>query len=492
MKWHSTRGVAPPVSFAEALFAGLAPDGGLYMPERLPSLPPDTWRGLVGAPVAEVAATLLAPLVGDEVPRGELEALLAEALDFPLPVVALAGGEGAADTHVLELFHGPTLAFKDVGARSMARLMAWFRARGRGPRHPGGGSAAAARGPLTVLVATSGDTGSAVAHAFFGVPDTEVVVLYPHGQVSPLQERQFATLGGNVRALAVEGSFDTCQRLVKEAFLDPVLRAGRVLTSANSINVGRLLPQAVYYATAGLALAGEALADPPWVVVPSGNFGNLAAGFLAQRMGAPLAAFVAATNANAVVPEFLAGAPYRPRPSVATLSNAMDVGSPSNWERIVALLGGEAAVRRVLVGHSVDDRATRAAIREVDQRFGYLMDPHTAVAWVAAERERGRREVGAPAAAGVSPASEQAVAGPSGAGVVAGHSSVRPRQRPPRRGPALLLATAHPAKFPETVEPTIGRPVPLPPALAACLERPLRTELLAPSLEALRECLLAG
>ncbi|RMH21465.1 MAG: threonine synthase [Acidobacteria bacterium] len=426
MRYLSTRGGGAPASFEEALFRGLAEDGGLYLPERLPALAPSFWADLAGRSTSDVALALLAPYV-PEVPAAALRAIVDDALDFELPLRRLEG-----DLYVLELFHGPTLAFKDVGARVMARLMSFFLAR--------------RRRRITVLVATSGDTGGAVAQAFHGVAGTRVAVLYPRGRVSPLQERQLATLGGNVRAFAVAGSFDDCQRLTKEAFADGELRRAMQLTSANSINVGRLLPQAIYYALAVAALGGEA----PLFAVPSGNFGNLCAGLIAHRMGLPARGFLAATNANDVVPRYLAGEPYAPRPSLPTLSSAMDVGAPSNFDRILALYGGDRRrLQRDVAGSAHDDDATRRAIAEVYARTGRVLDPHAAVGYLA-----------------LSPAVAR------------------------RGGPGVLLATAHPAKFLEVVEPIVG-PIPLPSALARWQRLPVNAEPLANDLEALRRALLA-
>lgn len=423
VQWISTRGAAPAVPLATALVEGLAPDGGLYVPSALPALPAGAWAALRGAPLAEIAATLLTPLVGEALSTTALRALLADALDFPMPVHALT-----PELAVLELFHGPTHAFKDVGARTMARLLAALH----------GGAE-----PLTVLVATSGDTGGAVAQAFHGVAGTRVVVLYPDGQVTPVQEAQFSTLGGNVRAVAVDGTFDDCQRMVKQAFAAPDIAARARLTSANSINIGRLLPQMVYYAWAALQRPVEA--GPPVLVVPSGNFGNLAAGLLAWRMGAPIARFVAATTVNDVVPQYLATGTYRPRPSVRTLANAMDVGDPSNLERIRWLFGDDrAAMRRVISAVAFDDDAVCEAIRTLDRTHGYVADPHTAIGYL------GARADAAQAA-----------------------------------GPHVVLATAHPAKFREAVEPVIGRPVALPAALAAALARPRQVTHMAPDVGAL-------
>jgi threonine synthase len=311
----------------------------------------------------------------------------------------------------LELFHGPTLAFKDVGARIQARLL----------HHFTDGT------PLTILVATSGDTGSAVAQAFHGVPDTRVVVLYPEGQVSDVQEAQMASLGGNIRALSVHGTFDDCQRLVKQAFADDDLRAHVWLTPANSLNVGRLLPQVFYY----FLLLGL---ERPLVSVPSGNFGNLTAGLIAKRLGLPVEGFVAATNVNDVVPVYLQTGHYEPRPSIRTVANAMDVGTPSNFERIQWLYDHDfEAIRRDITGAVFDDATVLAEIANVYRRHGYLLDPHGAIAWLALNEKLDGARPGAP---------------------------------------GVFLATAHPAKFREVVEPAIGEPVPLPPVLAESLGRP--------------------
>jgi threonine synthase len=420
----STRGGVPPVRLAEALRQGLAPDGGLYVPVDVPVMTAEEWAGLRGRTLPEVATALIAPLVEDTFDRDTLGRLMASALSFPIPLESIVPGVWA-----LELFHGPTLAFKDVGARSMAR---WLAAT----------AGAAGDGPLTVLVATSGDTGGAVAHAFHGVAGTRVVVLYPRGRVSAVQEAQFATLGDNVTAVAVEGTFDDCQRLVKEAFSDGALSTQYRLTSANSISVGRLLPQMAYYAWAVLQLPGEA--PPPVVVVPSGNLGNVTAGLLAAHRGVPIARFVAATTVNDPLPRYLVSGRYEPAPAVPTLANAMDVGHPSNFERLQWLFGGDlAAMRAAVTGLAVTDDEIRAAMREM-AAHGYIADPHTAVGWVGAAR-----------AADADP------------GV-----------------PRVILSTAHPAKFGDVVAPVLGHEIPLPPALAERMaHRPLSWPA-APSLAA--------
>ena len=431
MKYVSTRGGAPPVSFREALLAGLAPDGGLYVPANIPVLPPAIWDGLRGGSLADIGTALLAPLLGEEIATGALRALLAEALDFPVPVVRLD-----EPLSVVELFHGPTFAFKDVGARVLARLLSHF----HDPGLP----------PLTVLVATSGDTGGAVAQAFHRVARTRVVVLYPHGQVSAVQEAQFTTLGDNVTAVAVGGTFDDCQRLAKEAFASPDLRGRAHLTSANSISLGRLLPQMVYYAH----LALETRTVPcPLVSVPSGNFGNLAAGLLARRMGVAIERFEAATTVNDTVPRYLASGRVEPRPSVATLANAMDVGNPSNLERIRWMFGDEVdALRRVVSASVHTDEDVRRAIRDLDRRYGYVADPHTAIAYLGARRRLD--EPGVPS--------------------------------------AVFLSTAHPAKFGDVVEAIIGRRIDVPEPLAAAMRRPRRIVRIAARLDELARLLTPG
>ena len=408
MKWISTRGGSPPITFIDALFAGTAPDGGLYMPERLDPLPAGTVDRLRGADIVEIGTTIGVHILRDEITRQALEPLIREALDFPVPVVKVTDR-----ISVLELFHGPTMAFKDVGARVQARLL----------HHFTDGT------PLTILVATSGDTGSAVAQAFHRVPDSRVVVLYPEGQVSDVQEAQMASLGDNITALAVRGTFDDCQRLVKQAFADDDLRSFVWLTPANSINLGRLLPQVFYY----FLLAGADGEQGPVVSVPSGNFGNLTAGLIAKRIGLPIAQFVAATNVNDAVPEYLESGIYEPRPSIATVANAMDVGAPSNFERVQSLYNSDlTALRQDIVGFAYEDAQVIAEIGHVYREHGYVLDPHSAIAWLALQD----RLVDQPDARGV------------------------------------FLATAHPAKFREVVEPAIGRSIELPRALAEAISRP--------------------
>jgi threonine synthase len=446
MRYFSTRGRGEGVGFAAAALAGLAPDGGLYVPEEVPVYSGAVRSSLGAMDFPALAWETIKPWVYPEIPNGVLEELVHGAYPFSAPLVEVG------DRLVLELFHGPTAAFKDFGARFMARAFSYLR---RGENRP-----------LHILVATSGDTGGAVADGFFGVEGIDVTVLYPKGRVSPLQERQIAGLGGNISALAVEGSFDDCQGLVKAAFGDGDLRKRLELSSANSINVSRLIPQIVYYsAGAGAAFrrdgtGGKNAGSGPGITfcVPSGNFGNLTAGLYAMKMGAPIAGFIAATNVNKTVPDYLESGSYRARNSQATLSNAMDVGAPSNFERMAAHFSWE-EMRRIIQGASVSDRETRDTIAEVRERRGYFLDPHGAVGWRAADlaRERG----------GLPPPPWN-------------FSSPRPLG---------ILATAHPAKFAEVVEPLTG-PVPVPPSLRKVMERKVEARNIPVSLDALKGCLL--
>jgi threonine synthase len=414
MRLVSTTGHSPPSDFRTALFQSLAPDGGLYTPESLTPLAPAVRAALRGKDLQSVAMTIARHLLGDEFDSETLDQVVTDALDFPIPLTELDDG-----VHLLELFHGPTLAFKDVGARFMARVMSLCRSGDE---------------ELTVLVATSGDTGSAVAQAFLGLEGTRIVVLFPDGQVSEVQERQFTTLGDNVTALAVSGTFDDCQRLAKKAFSDHALRQRVRLTSANSINIGRLLPQIFYYFGAWAQLPDS---DRDLVFcVPSGNFGNLTAGLMAKRLGLEVDGFVAATNINDVVPQCLRTGHYSPRPSQRTISNAMDVGDPSNFVRILHLYDRNLdALRSDLISSSHTDEDTRRCIREVYDKHSVFLDPHTAVGYLGLRKHREFRD--------------------------------RPMD-------AILLGTAHPAKFGDTVGQAAGAEVPMPERLAAHLQRERR------------------
>lgn len=417
MRFVSTRGKASAASLGTAIFDGLAPDGGLYVPDVIEPWPADEIDRLSSCSLQELGVRVLKPFAAGAIDEATLSAVVSEALDFPIPLVEIEPGILA-----LELFHGPTLAFKDVGARVMARLMAVL------------------GGDVTVLAATSGDTGSAVANAFYGIASARVVILYPDGRVSPTQEAQLTMFNSdsasNVRGYAVAGSFDDCQRLVKEAFADRSLRRRIPLTSANSINVGRLLPQMIYYFQAVAGLRRRIPASvAPMVCTPSGNFGNLTAGLMARRAGAPITRFVAATNVNDVVPEYLATGRFTPRASIHTIANAMDVGNPSNFERLLWLYGGDLeAVRRDVIGSRHQDDEVRATIRHVYDRSGYVLDPHSAIGYLGI---KGR---------------------------------LRPMNDAGRDGQVgIFLATAHPAKFPEVVEPIIGRPIEKPAPLVHAL-----------------------
>ncbi len=431
MKYYSLRHQSPPVDFRQAAITGQAPDGGLYFPETIPRFSLGFRRELRSLSKATVALNVMRPYVGSTIPEADLQRICAEAVDFEFPLVPVAAGVAA-----LELFHGPTLAFKDVGARFMSRCLGHFAKAGDTP-------------PVTVLVATSGDTGGAVASGFLGVPGVEVVILYPAGKVSPVQEQQLTTLGQNITALEVSGTFDDCQALVKQAFLDPELAQQRFLTSANSINVARWLPQQLYYCFA-MQQWPEGAA-PPVVAVPSGNFGNLCAGLLAQASGLPLGHFIAACNANEPVPVYLRTGTFTPRPAVATFSNAMDVGNPSNFVRILELFDNDLnKLRAALSADTVSDADTVAAIRQVWEQQGYLLDPHAAVAYTALRRYQARH----PAAEG------------------------------------MVLATAHPVKFPDVVEPIIGRAIALPAVVQALQGRPKRSVPLAVDYAALKAYLM--
>ena len=450
MQFTSTRSPSLVAGFVEALKQGLAPDGGLYVPREWPTFSPGQLAAGVGLVPARtsspaliwLASTIVAPFAAGSRLAPALGEIAAEAFTFDAPLTPLEARAAAARyppetlPSVLELFHGPTAAFKDFGARFLAASFA--RLREQAPDRT-----------LTILVATSGDTGGAVAAAFHERPGIEVVVLYPQGLVSPTQERQLTCWGGNVRAFAIRGTFDDCQRLAKQALLDPRLHEHRELSSANSINLGRLLPQVVYYAAASLAV-WQVKGEAPSFVIPSGNLGNALACIWARRMGLPIADIVLAHNANRTVPEFLRTGRWRPRPSVATLASAMDVGDPSNMERLSALYPQLTELRGAVEADAVDDAEIRAAIRSAFERFGRILCPHTATALEVYERLPAERRAGRP---------------------------------------WILVATAHPAKFPETIEPLIGRPVPVPDSLARLLARPVHRTEIAPELAALRSAL---
>ena len=416
MKYRSTLHRSPEVSLRDAVLHGSAPDGGLYMPVNIPRLKEDFLERLPSLTFLEIAREVCGLFADDEIPPHVLMEIVTQAFNFPLPLIALGDR-----LHILELFHGPTLAFKDFGARFMARLMGYF--------------VAESGKQLTVIVATSGDTGSAVGQAFLEVAGIRVVILYPAGRVSDAQEKQLTTLGQNITALEVSGSFDDCQRLAKQALVDPVITEKIALTSANSINIARLIPQTLYYFAAVAQL--EPSDSLPVFSVPSGNFGNLTGGLLAKRIGLGVAQFIAATNTNDVVPEFLRSGKLIPRASRHTISNAMDVGNPSNFVRIVDLYDNDLqAIRRDIWGCSFNDEETLRVMHDVEQRHAYVLDPHTAV------------------------------------GVLGWESFAK--QTPPGTC-GIVLATAHPAKFAETVARAVGIRPEMPERLAASLDRPKKS-----------------
>ncbi len=403
MKYISTSKQAEPVSFLEAMRNGLAPDGGLYMPETVPVLDKAFWDSISEYKFSEIAFRIAKPWLNNELSDNELQQVIETAFNFSANVHSLQ------KQHILELFHGPTFAFKDFGARFMARLFSE--------------KAKKADQRVTILVATSGDTGSAVARGFYKVSGVNVCLLYPKGKVSPLQEKQMATLGENVTALEVDGVFDDCQRMVKQAFTDSELNRQLTLSSANSINIARLLPQSFYYAFAVSELKKMGHNEIIFSV-PSGNFGNLTGGLIAKKMGLPVQRFIAATNRNEVVPDFLKGSEFSPKPSVQTISNAMDVGNPSNFVRMLHLYGGsEKAMRKEISGYSYSDDQTRETIREVYTNENYLLCPHTAIGYRAADEFR--RETGS-------------------------------------RAEIVTLATAHPIKFKDVIEKETGQEIPIP------------------------------
>ena len=408
MKYYSTRDNErkSPFSLKDAAFAGLAPDGGLFIPESIPQVDMAEVERLAEVSYADMA-TYLAQTIFDDIPAEDMARLVKDAYDFPIKLNSFAEG-----MYNLELFHGPTYAFKDFGARFMGRMLGYL--------NDGA--------PITILAATSGDTGSAVAHGFYGVDNVRVVVLFPDGKVSPLQEAQMTTLGGNIFPLKVEGNFDDCQRLVKSMFQDQELRSKVRITSANSINLLRWIPQSFYYFYAYCQWKKATGKDNPTVVVPSGNYGNLAAGMLAKRMGLPIKDFVAASNANDVVPEYLKTGEYRPRASVRTVANAMDVGAPSNFERMMWLCDSQYdAMVAEMRGYSCDDQQIKDAVAEIYKNYAYVSDPHSAVGYLATKY----------------------------------YST-----------DGFWLSTAHAAKFCEVIEDAVGIIPELPEGLAVAMDKP--------------------
>lgn len=414
MKYYSTNKQSPLVDFKEAAIQGQAPDKGLYFPEQIPALEKDLIENIEKLSNEEIAFRAIKPYVGDTIPEEKLFSIVKETVSFPIPLVKVNDTISS-----LELFHGPTLAFKDIGARFMSRCLGYFLQDNTNP---------STSPRVTVLVATSGDTGGAVANGFFDVKGIDVVILYPSGKVSPVQEKQLTTLGKNIHALEVEGTFDDCQQMVKQAFTDTELNQKLFLTSANSINVARWLPQQFYYFFAYKQWADKK--HPPVVCVPSGNFGNICAGILANRSGLPVEHFIAACNANDVVTAYLQTSSFKPQTAVPTLSNAMDVGNPSNFVRILEIFQHQFPdLKNKLSSYSISDKDTLATIKKVYGQYQYLLDPHGAVGYLALEKYLGS------------------------------HPSAK----------GIFLETAHPVKFPDAVESIIGKKIEIPASLATIM-----------------------
>ena len=416
MQYYSTNQQAPMATLEKAVVKGLAEDRGLYMPERIKALPQSFFDNIHQLTFREIACEVADAFFGEDVPREDLHKIVCDTLSFDVPAVRVTDR-----IYSLELFHGPTLAFKDVGARFMARLLGYFNAKGQ--------QVGDAKGRVNVLVATSGDTGSAVANGFLGVPGIHVYVLYPKGKVSPIQECQFTTLGQNITALEVDGVFDDCQALVKSAFMDAELNAHMKLTSANSINVARFLPQSFYYFYAYAQMKKLGLADELVVCVPSGNFGNICAALFGVKMGLPIKRFIAANNANDIFYNYLQTGRYEPKASVQTIANAMDVGDPSNFARIYELYHKDhAAICRDISGATYSDEQIAQTMRECLEQTGYQLDPHGACGYRALQEGLREQETG------------------------------------------IFLETAHPAKFKGVVDSICGGDVAIPEKLAAFMK----------------------
>lgn len=402
MNYYSLNHQSPITNFKEATIRGQAPDKGLYFPEYIPQVNKELIENIDKYSNEEIAYRIIQPYVGDIIAADKLKEIVAETINFPIPLVKVN-----ENIYSLELFHGPTLAFKDVGARFMSRCLGYF--------------VKERKEKVIVLVATSGDTGGAVANGFYGVKGVEVVILYPSGKVSSVQEKQLTTLGKNIHALEVKGNFDDCQQMVKKAFADEALTEKLFLTSANSINVARWLPQQIYYFLAWKQWPFKN--QPPVICVPSGNFGNICAGMLANKSGLPVAKFIAACNANDIIPNYLQSGELKLKPAVATISNAMDVANPSNFVRVMELFHQHLnETKAMLESCSVDDATTRNTIKAVYKQYHYLPDPHTAVAYKAMDD------------------------------YIQKHKDVK----------GIILSTAHPVKFPEVVEEEIGHTIELP------------------------------
>ncbi|MEO6681381.1 MAG: threonine synthase [Ginsengibacter sp.] len=435
MLYYSLNGQSPKVNFKEAAILGQAPDGGLYFPESIPVLEKEFFENIEKYSKEEIAFKVIAPFVGDTIPEEELRKIVAETVNFDIPVKQIK-----ENVFSLELFHGPTLAFKDVGARFMSRCLGYFV-----QERPEDFNK-----KITVLVATSGDTGGAVANGFYDVDGIEVVILYPSGKVSSVQELQLTTLGKNITAIEVDGNFDDCQKLVKQAFTDTELNNSLFLTSANSINIARWLSQQFYYFFAWQQWAQKE--KPPVICVPSGNFGNICAGLLAAHRGLPVNHFIAACNANDVFPNYLEEGNYSPKKSVATISNAMDVGAPSNFVRILQLFEKEfSSIKKNISSYTISDSETKDTIKEVYFDHHYLLDPHGAVAYASLEK------------------------------YMQDKSDIS----------GMILETAHPVKFYDVVEPVTGEKIPLPEEIQALLTKEKKTVKIPADFKQLKNYLLS-
>lgn len=430
MRLYSTKRVSPDVDLKEAVLKGLPADNGLYMPYEMFHLPQSFYDELSSMTFNEMAQKITQHIVGDYIPEEDIQQIIEDAYDFDAPLVDLG------NIKVVELFQGPTLAFKDFGARFMGRLMGYFL---KGDDRE-----------VNILVATSGDTGSAVAHGFLNVEGIHVTILYPKGKVSDIQEKQFTTLGANITAVEVDGTFDDCQRLVKAAFLDEELNNKLILSSANSINIARLIPQSFYYFWAYKQLEDKSL--PLYFSIPSGNFGNLTACLFAQAMGLPITKIIAATNSNNIVPQYLESGIFEPRPSISTISNAMDVGNPSNFARILDVYSGDwELIKEDIKGYSYTDEQTSACIQRVYKDTGYVLCPHTAVGYLAMEDFLKKNK---------------------------------------EEGNAVVLSTAHPVKFGEIVEPLIQQAIEIPERLEKMLGDEKRSIPMSKDFESFKSWLL--
>ncbi len=433
MKYYSTNKQAQEATLQEAVVKGLAPDKGLFMPEKIKQLPQSFFDKIDSLSFQEIAYTVADAFFGEDIEADTLKQIVYDTLNFDTPLVHVNN-----NIYSLELFHGPTLAFKDVGARFMARLLGYF-IKKQGQKD------------VKVLVATSGDTGSAVANGFLGVDGIHVYVLYPKGKVSAIQECQFTTLGQNITSLEIDGTFDDCQALVKAAFMDDDLNKQLNLTSANSINVARFLPQAFYYFHAYAQLKRIGKTNDIVVCVPSGNFGNLTAGLIAKRMGLPIKRFIAANNSNDIFYEYLQTGKYNPRPSIQTIANAMDVGDPSNFARILDLHNHSwAEIKKEISGEWYDDTTIRKVVKDTYEKTGYLLDPHGACGYSALEDELQNNETG------------------------------------------VFLETAHPAKFKETVESILGKDIEIPEPLQKFMKGKKRSIQISKKYDDFRQTLLEG